>query len=69
MDPSVHINVNDFSIGSESYVGPFTSFTGEYAHIGSYSDFQDGISNSGKITIKDNAVVAHGAHLDGEVEI
>jgi len=30
IDPSVNINVTDFSIGSESYVGPFTSFTGEY---------------------------------------
>jgi carbonic anhydrase/acetyltransferase-like protein (isoleucine patch superfamily) len=69
VDPSVNINVNDFSIGSESYVGPFTSLTGEYVHIGSYSDFQDGVSTSGKITIKDDAVVAHGAHLEGEVEI
>lgn len=69
VDPSVNINVNDFSIGSESYVGPFTSFTGEYTHIGSNSDLQDGVSNSGKITIKDDAVVAHGAHLEGDVEI
>ncbi len=69
VDPSVNINVDDFSIGSETYVGPFTSFTGEYAHIGSYSDFQDGVSNSGKIKIKDDAVIAHGAHLEGDVEI
>lgn len=69
VDPSVNINVNDFSIGSESYVGPYTSFTGEYAHIGSYSDLQDGVSNSGKINIKDDAVIAHGAHLEGEVEV
>lgn len=69
VDPSVSIDVNDFSIGSESYVGPFTSFTGEYTSIGSNSDLQDGVSNSGNITIKDNAVVAHGAHLEGEVEV
>jgi carbonic anhydrase/acetyltransferase-like protein (isoleucine patch superfamily) len=69
IDPSVQINVSDFSIGSESYIGPFTSFTGEYAHIGSYSDFQDGVSNSGTINIKDDAVVAHGAHLEGDIEI
>jgi carbonic anhydrase/acetyltransferase-like protein (isoleucine patch superfamily) len=69
VDPSANIDVNDFSIGSESYVGPFTSFTGEYTHIGSNSDFQDGVSNSGKITIKDDAVIAHGAHLEGDVEI
>ncbi len=69
VDPSVQINVSDFSIGSETYVGPFTSFTGEYTHIGSYSDLQDGVSNSGKIIVKDDAVIAHGADLVGEVEI
>ena len=69
VDPSVQINVSVFSIGSESYVGPFTSFTGEYARIGSYSDFQDGVSNSGKINIKDDAVIAHGAHLEGDIEV
>ncbi len=69
VDPSVDMNVNDFSIGSESYVGTFTSFTGEYTHIGNNSDLQDGVSNSGKINIRDDAVVAHGAHLEGEVDI
>ena len=69
IDPTVHIDVGNFSIGTESYIAPFTSFMGEYAYIGSYSNVQDSGSNSGKIRIKDDAVVAHGADLTGEVEI
>ncbi len=69
IDPTVHIDVGNFSIGTESYIAPFTSFRGEYAYIGSYSNVQDSGSNSGKIRIKDDAVVAHGADLTGEVEI
>ncbi len=69
IDPTVLIDVGNFSIGKESYIAPFTSFTGEYAYIGSYSNVQDSGSNSGKIRIKDDAVVAHGADLRGEVEV
>ncbi len=69
IDPAAHIDVDAFSIGSESYIAPFTSFTGEYANIGSYGDVQDGVTNSGKIKIADNAVIAHGADLIGDVEI
>ena len=69
IDPAAHINVDTFSIGSESYIAPFTSFTGEYADIGSHSDVQDGSTNSGRIKIADNAIIAHGADLIGDVEI
>ena len=69
IDPAAMINVESFSIGSESYIAPFTSFSGEYAFIGSYSDIQDSGSNSGRIKIDDNAVVAHGAELSGTVEV
>ncbi len=69
IDPTVLIDVGNFSIGKESYIAPFTSFTGEYAYIGNYSNVQDGGSNSGRIIIKDDAVIAHGADLIGEVEI
>ena len=69
IDPTVSIDVTNFSIGSESYIAPFTSFSGDYASIGSYSDIQDGVSNSGSIKIDDDAVVAHGAVLSGDVEV
>ncbi|MDD5616062.1 MAG: DapH/DapD/GlmU-related protein [Candidatus Methanoperedens sp.] len=69
IDPAAHIDVDSFSIGSESYIAPFTSFTGEYAKIGSHSNVQDSGTNSGKIKIADNAVIAHGADLIGNVEI
>ena len=63
IDPTVSIDVTNFSIGSESYIAPFTSFSGDYVSIGSYSDIQDGVSNSGSIKIDDDAVVAHGGPL------
>lgn len=69
IDPTVSIDVTNFSIGSESYIAPFTTFSGDYVSIGSYSDIQDGVSNSGRIKIDDDAVVAHGAQLSGDVEI
>lgn len=69
IDPAAHIDVDSFSIGSESYIAPFTSFTGGYANIGSHSNVQDSGTNSGKIKIADNAVIAHGADLIGNVEI
>lgn len=69
IDPAASINVTDFSIGNESYVAPFTSFSGDYAYIGSYSNVQDSGSNSGRIKIDDDAVVAHGVELSGNVEI
>jgi len=69
IDPTSSIDVTNFSIGSESYIAPFTSFSGDYVHIGSYSDVQDGARNSGRITIDDDAVVAHGVELSGDVEI
>ncbi|HEY9206513.1 MAG TPA: DapH/DapD/GlmU-related protein, partial [Candidatus Methanoperedens sp.] len=69
IDPAAHIDVDTFSIGSESYIAPFTSFTGEYADIGSYSDVQDGSTSSGRIKIASDAIIAHGADLIGDVEI
>ena len=69
IDPTVTIDAVNFSIGSESYIAPFTSFSGDYVSIGSYSDIQDGVSNSGSIKIDDDAVVAHGAALLGDIEI
>ena len=69
IDPTASINVTDFSIGSESYIAPFTSFSGNYTYIGSYSNVQDSGSNEGRITIDDDAVVAHGAELSGDIEI
>lgn len=69
IDPAAHIDVGSFSIGSEVFIAPFTSFTGEYASIGDYSDVQDSGTNSGNIKIADNAVIAHGADLIGNVEI
>lgn len=69
VDPAASIDVERFSIGSESYIAPFTSFTGEYAIIGSYSDVQDSGTNSGRIKIADDAVIAHGADLSGDVEV
>jgi len=69
VDPTASINVTNFSIGNESYIAPFASFSGDYAYIGSYSNIQDSGSNTGRIKIDDNAVVAHGAELSGDVEI
>lgn len=69
VDPAAVIDAGSFSIGSESYIAPFTSLTGESIEIGSYCDFQDSSSTSGKIIIKDYAVIAHGADLVGNVEI
>lgn len=69
IDPTVTIDVTYFSIGNESYIAPFTSFLGDYAYVGSYSDIQDGVSTSGGININDDAVIAHGAQLSGNVEI
>lgn len=69
IDPTASINVANFSIGNESYIAPFTSFSGDYTYIGSYSNVQDSGSNSGRIKIDDNAVVAHGAELSGNIEI
>lgn len=69
VDPSVIIDVKDFSIGEESYIAPFTRFVGEYVVIGNYSNIQDGGDNRGNITIANDAVVAHGADLVGKVEI
>lgn len=69
IDPAAHIDVGSFSIGSESYIAPFTSVTGEYANIGSHSNVQDGGTISGNIKIADDAVIAHGADLIGNVEI
>lgn len=69
IDPTVFIDVTKFSIGNESYIAPFTEFTGEYLYIGNYSDVQDSGQDRGNITISDDAVIAHGAELIGEVEI
>ncbi len=69
IEPTALINVGNFAIGSESYVAPFASFTGDYVYIGDHSDVQDSVTGSGKIKIENNAVVAHGSHLTGNVTI
>lgn len=68
IDPSAKIDVDAFSIGSESYIAPFSEFTGKTS-IGSHSNIQDSVTGSGDIKIADNAVIAHGADLIGNVEI
>lgn len=72
IDPSAAIEVlhlSNFSIGKESYIGPFSRISGRHIAIGNYSNIQDDVEIKGVLNISDHVIVAHGAGLSGKVEI